>query len=50
MKTIEPDENEIHKFLGVEQADEIKKKEVYNRVKEEINRRLNIVTRTELND
>ena len=50
MKTIEPDENEIHKFLGVEQADEIKKKEVYNRVKEEINRRLNFVTRTELND
>ena len=50
MKTIEPDENEIHKFLGVEQADEIKKKEVYNRVKEEINRRRNFVTRTEFSD
>ena len=27
MKTIEPDENEISMFLGVEQADGIKKKE-----------------------
>ena len=50
MKTIDPDENEIYKFLGVEQADGIKKKEVYNRVKEEISRRMNIITRTELND
>ena len=29
-KTIDADENEIYKFLGVEQADGIKKKEVYN--------------------
>ena len=50
MKTIDPDENEIYKFLGVEQADGIKKKEMYKRVKEEINRRMNIITRTELND
>ena len=50
MRTIDPDENEIYKFLGVEQADGIKKKEVYNRVKEEISRRMNIITRTELND
>ena len=50
MKTIDPNENEIYKFLGVEQADGIKKKEVYKRVKEEINRRLNIIARTELND
>ena len=50
MKTVEPDKNEIYKFLGVEQADGIKKKEVYNRVKEEISRRMNIITRTELND
>ena len=39
-----------NEFLGVEQADGIKKKEVYNRVKEEISRRMNIITRTELND
>ena len=50
MKTIDPDENEIYKFLGVEQVDGIKKKEMYNRVKEEISRRMNIIARTELND
>ena len=50
MKTIDPDTNEIYKFLGVKQADGIKKKEVYNIVKEEISRTMNIITRTELND
>ena len=50
MRTIDPDEKKIYKFLGDEQADRIKKKEVYNRVKEEISRRINIITRTELND
>ena len=50
MKIIDPDENKIYKFLEVEQADGNKKKEVYNRVKEEISRRMNIITRTELND
>ena len=50
MKIIDPGENEIYKFLGVGQADGIKKKEVYNIVKEEIGRRMNIITRTELND
>ena len=49
IKTIDPDENEIYKFLRVEQADGRLKK-VYNRVKEEIIRRMNIITRTELND
>ena len=50
MKTVDPDQKEIYKFLGVEQADGIKTKKVYNRVKEEINRRLQILTKTELND
>ena len=50
MRTIDPDEKKIYKFLGDAQADRIKKKEVYNRVKEEISRRINIITRTELND
>ena len=45
MKAMDPDE-----FLGVEQADGIKMKEVYNRVKEEINIRMNVITRTKLND
>ena len=50
VKTIDPDENEIYKFLGIEQADGIKKKQVHNRVKEEISRKMNTITRTELND
>ena len=50
MKTIDPDENEIYKFLGSEQADGTKRKEVYDRVKEEISRRMNIITRTKLDD
>ena len=49
MKTMDPDRKEIHKFLGVEQADGIKTKEAYNRVKEEINRRQQMLTKTELN-
>ena len=50
IKTIDLDENAVYKFLGVEQADGIKKKEVYNRVKEEISRRMNLIARTELNN
>ena len=46
----DPDENEIHKFLGVKQASRIKMKEVHNRVKEEISRRVNIIARTKLID
>ena len=42
MKTIDLHENEICKFVGVEQADGNKRKEVYNRVKEEISKRMNI--------
>ena len=42
MKTLDPDENKIYI--------RIKKKEVYDRVKEEIIRIMNIITRTELND
>ena len=49
MKTIDSAENEIYKFFGVEVADGIQK-EVYNRLKEEINRRMNIIIRTELNN
>ena len=47
---MDPEENEIYKFLGVEQTDGIKKKQMYNRVKEEVSRRMSIITRTELND
>ena len=48
-KTIDEDKNEIYKFLGVRQANKIKMKEMYNRVKEQISKRMNIITRTELN-
>ena len=33
MKTVDPDENEICKFLGIEQADVIQTKTVFERVK-----------------
>ena len=38
MKTMDPDENEIYKFLGIEQADGIKTKKVFERVKGEVNK------------
>ena len=44
------DENEIYNFLGADQADGIKVKEVHNRVKEEIIIEMTIAARTELND
>ena len=45
MKTMDPDENEICKFLGVEQADGIKTKIVFERTK-----RVRMLVNTELND
>ena len=50
MKTMDPDENEIYKFLGVEQADSIKTKIVCERVKNEIKKRTKMLVETELND
>ena len=55
MKTIEHNENEIYKFLGVEQADGINIKEVSHRAEkmyiivEKFSRRMNIITKTKLN-
>ena len=34
---------EIYKFLGVEQVDGIKTKEVYSRVKEEVKKRVKLI-------
>ena len=48
MKTMNKDQKQIYKFLLGEQADAIKIKEVCNRVKEEINRRRQVLTETEL--
>ena len=50
MKTMDPDENEIYKFLGIEQANGIKTKNVFERVKDEVNKRVKMLTNTQLND
>ena len=50
MKAIDPDKNEIYKFLGIKQADGIKTKKVFDRVKDEVNKRVKMLTNTELND
>ena len=50
MKMMNPDENEIHKFLGIEQVDGINTKAVYERVKEEETKRIKMLTKIELND
>eukprot|EP00112_Aurelia_sp_Birch-Aquarium-sp1_P026416 Seg9358.2 transcript_id=Seg9358.2/GoldUCD/mRNA.D3Y31 product="hypothetical protein" protein_id=Seg9358.2/GoldUCD/D3Y31 len=50
MQTVDPDQEEIYKFLGVEQTNGIKTKKVYQRVKEEVKKRLKLPTKSELND
>ena len=50
MKTMNPDDNESYKFLGVEQADGIITKKVFERVKSEVKRRVKMLVRTALND
>ena len=47
MKTMDPDENEIYKFLGIEQADRIRTKAVFERVKEEVSKRLKMIANSE---
>ena len=46
---MDPDENEIYNFLGIEQADGIKTEKVFERVKGEVNKRVKMLTNTELN-
>ena len=43
MKTLNPDQEEMCKFLGVEQADGIRTKQVYERVKEKMTKRLKLL-------
>ena len=50
IKTMDPDENEIYKFLGIEQVDGIKTKKVFERVKCVVKKRVKMLTNTELND
>ena len=50
MESVDPDKNEIYKFLGIEQADGIKTKRVYEWVKHEVTTRVRMLINTELND
>ena len=50
MESMDPDENEICKFLRVEQSDGIKTKRVYERVKHEVTKRVKMLINTELNE
>ena len=50
MVIMDPDENEIYKFIGVEQTHGIKTKIVFERVKSEVDKRVKILVNTELND
>ena len=50
METMDPDENEIYKFLGVEQANIIKTKVVFERVKSEVEKRVTMLVNTEVNN
>ena len=50
MKTLDPDQEEMYKFLGIEQADGIKTKQVHERVKEEMTKKLKLLMKSELND
>ena len=45
-----PDENEIYKFLGIGQVDRIKTKAVFDCVKRELYKRVTMLVNTELND
>ena len=49
-RVIDPDKNEIYSFLWIEQADGNKTKKVFERVKGKVNKRVKILTNTELND
>ena len=50
MKTKEPDENKIYKFLRIEQTDDIRTKTLSERVKEEVSKRVKMLAKTELSD
>ena len=50
METIDPDENEMYKLLGVEQTDRIKSKVVFERVKSKVEKRVKMLVNTQFND
>ena len=50
MNTMDPNESETYKFLGVKQAYEIKTKVILEHVKSEEEKRIKMLVNTELND
>jgi len=48
MKALDPDQNENYKFLGCEQAEQINTQAVYNRVRDEMGKRIKMLTSREL--
>ena len=50
INAMDPDENDIFKFLGIEHADGIKTKKVFERVKFEVRKRVPMLINAELND
>ena len=50
IRTLDPNQQESCKFLGGEQADKIKTKKGYERVEGEVKRRINLLTKSEIND
>ena len=50
METMDPEENEIYKFLGIEQTDGIQTKTVFEKVNEEVLRRVKMIANTKVND
>ena len=50
MKALEPEKNEIYKFLGCEQSDDTDAKKVLERVKKEIKKRTEHLVKLHLND
>ena len=49
MRTMHPDQIGKKHFLGVERADGIRTSEIYNRVEDEVKRRLKIITKKKPN-
>ena len=49
MVALDPSQDEIYRFLGVEQSNGIKAENVYKRVKEEVTSRMKILLMSELN-
>ena len=50
MNTMDPDENEMYKFLGIEPADRIKNIVVFERVKSKVEKSVKMLVNTQFND